>query len=169
MTSSTSQQHHDAHAVPCRTPHSLRRRAVHRHDSEILCIELEPLLDILPDRHGTAAGEPELIGGYAAVCVALDDDGALCKGLAVRCESCVQDRLSLVGQLLPIRSVLEQLRTGHPDSPVRAVREGSIAAILFRGDIRQAVIAPLSEEPASLASRGDLAAFCGPSMLSFGS
>ena len=34
MTSSTSQQQHDAHAVPCGTLHSLRRRAVHRHDSE---------------------------------------------------------------------------------------------------------------------------------------
>ena len=86
ITSSTSQQHHDAHAVPCRTLDSLRWGALHRHDSEILWIELEPLLNVLPNRHGTAAGDPELIGGNAAVCVAVDDNGAICKGLAELCE-----------------------------------------------------------------------------------
>ena len=88
------------------------------------------------------------IGGNAAVCVALDDDGALCKGLAVLCESRVQERLSPLGQLLSVRPVLEQLRAGQPDSPVRAIGEGPIPAILFRGDVRQAVIAPLVEEAA---------------------
>jgi hypothetical protein len=42
---------------------SLRRRAVHRHDSEILWIEFESLLNVFPIRHGTAAGDPELING----------------------------------------------------------------------------------------------------------
>ena len=68
-----------------------------------------------------AAGEPELIGGNAAVGVAFDDDGASGKGVAALRETGVQERLSPLGQLLPVRPVLEQLRAGQPDSPVRAI------------------------------------------------
>ena len=79
----TPRQDHDADAVPWSPPQFLQWDAVNRHDSKILWIDLKPILDVLPDQHRSAAGEPEMISGNAGVGVAFDDDGASCKGTTV--------------------------------------------------------------------------------------
>src|SRR5882724_3121764 len=100
-----SLQYNNANPVPCRGLHAIRRRALHRNDSQIARIELEVTLDVLPDKDRAAVREPELVRRPSAAAVAFNDYGTLENGVAVFRESAFQERLSRRREFfLPIRS-----------------------------------------------------------------